>query len=110
VGQHVKVQNRKQLKALSRVNPAILCSSWFLRIHHTKADPTVLLQCVNDYRQLNTNTVTDSFPIPYVSEILADIVQGTYFAMIDMTNSFFQTRMHDDDVGLNCGKHTMGTL
>ena len=28
-----------------------------------KADPTVLPQWVNDYRQLNSNTVTDSFPI-----------------------------------------------
>jgi hypothetical protein len=55
---------------------------------------------VNDYRQLNTNTITDSFPIPRVNEILSDIAQGTYFATIDMTNSFFQTRMHDDDVGL----------
>jgi hypothetical protein len=65
-----------------------------------KADPTVLPRWVNDYRQLNTNTITDSFPIPRVNEILSDIAQGTYFATIDMTNSFFQTRMHDEDVGL----------
>jgi hypothetical protein len=65
-----------------------------------KADPTVLPRWVNDYRQLNTNTVTDSFPIPRVNEILADIAQGKYFATIDMMNSFFQTRMHNDDVGL----------
>jgi hypothetical protein len=65
-----------------------------------KADPTVLPRWVNDYRQLNTNTVTDSFPIPLVSEILTDIGQGKVFATLDMTNSFFQTRMHQDDVNL----------
>jgi hypothetical protein len=56
-----------------------------------KADPTVLPQWVNDYRQLNTNTITDSFLIPRINEILADIAQGKYFATIDMTNGFFQT-------------------
>ena len=65
-----------------------------------KADPTVLPRWVNDYRQLNTNTVTDSFPLPRISEILSDCGSGKFFASIDMTNSFFQTRMHPDDVKL----------
>ena len=65
-----------------------------------KADPAVLPRWVNDYRQLNANTVTDSFPIPLVNEILSDCAQGRVFASLDMTNSFFQTRMHPDDVGL----------
>ena len=65
-----------------------------------KADPNVLPRWVNDYRQLNSNTVTDSFPIPLVHEILSDLGQGKVFATLDMTNSFFQTRMHADDVSL----------
>ena len=65
-----------------------------------KADPAALPRWVNDYRQLNTNTITDSFPIPRVNEILADCACGKYFATIDMTNSFFQTRMHDEDIEL----------
>ena len=65
-----------------------------------KADPTVLPRWVNDFRQLNTNTITDCFPLPRISEILADCGTGKYFASIDMTNSFFQTRMHPDDVKL----------
>ena len=65
-----------------------------------KADPNVLPRWVNDYRQLNSNTITDSFPIPLVSEILSDLGQGKVFATLDMTNSFFQTRMHPDDVEL----------
>ena len=65
-----------------------------------KADPTVLPRWVNDYRQLNSNTVTDSFPIPRIDDILADCAKGKIWATIDMTNSFFQTRMHPDDVHL----------
>jgi hypothetical protein len=65
-----------------------------------KADPTVLPRWVNDYRQLNENTVPDSFPLPLIPEILADCGTGKDFASIDMTNSFFQTRMHPDDIKL----------
>ena len=65
-----------------------------------KADPNVLPHWVNNYWQLNTNTVTDSFPIPLVHEILSDLGQGKVFATLDMTNSFFQTQMHPDDIHL----------
>lgn len=65
-----------------------------------KADPTVLPRWVNYYRQLNANTVTDSFPIPQIDDILADCAKGKIWATIDMTNSFFQTRMHPDDIPL----------
>ena len=65
-----------------------------------KADPTALPRWVNDYRQLNANTVTDSFPIPCVNEILADVACSKVFGQLDMTNSFFQTCMHAEDVPL----------
>jgi reverse transcriptase-like protein/integrase-like protein/chromodomain-containing protein len=65
-----------------------------------KADPTVLPRWVNDYRQLNENTITDSHPLPRIDDILNDCAKGKIWATIDMTNSFFQTRMHPDDVHL----------
>jgi hypothetical protein len=65
-----------------------------------KADTTVLPRWVNDYRQLNANTVTDSHPLPRIDDILADCAKGKIWATIDMTNSFFQTRMHPDDIPL----------
>ena len=65
-----------------------------------KADPTALPRWVNNYQQLNMNTITDCFPIPQVNEILADCTTGKYFATIDMMNSFFQTRMQDEDIEL----------
>lgn len=65
-----------------------------------KADVTVLPRWVNDYRQLNTNTITDCFPLPRISDILTDCGNAKFFAQLDMTNSFFQTRMHPDDIKL----------
>src|SRR5271168_499953 len=65
-----------------------------------KSDPTALPRWVNDYRQLNANTVVDSHPLPRADDILNDCAKGKFFSTIDMTNSFFQTRMHPDHVHL----------
>lgn len=65
-----------------------------------KSDPTVLPRWVNDYRQLNENTVTDSHPLPRIDDILNDCAKGKIWAKMDMTNAFFQTRMHPDHVPL----------
>ncbi|KAJ8482180.1 hypothetical protein ONZ51_g5512 [Trametes cubensis] len=63
-----------------------------------KSDPTADPRWVNDYRYLNSNTVPDMHPLPKISDILADCAKGKIWAKIDMTNSFFQTRVHPDDV------------
>ena len=59
-----------------------------------KSDPNVLPWWVNDYRQLNENTITDSHPLPRIDNILNDCTKGKIWAKLDMTNSYFQTRMH----------------
>ena len=63
-----------------------------------KADPKALPHWVCNYRQLNENTVPDNFTLPRVDDILADCARGRIWASIDMTDSFFQTRMHEDDI------------
>jgi len=55
---------------------------------------------VNDYRELNSNIVIDSHPLPRVDDILTDCAKGKIWATIDMTDSFFQTRVHPDDIHL----------
>jgi len=65
-----------------------------------KSDPTVLPRWVNDYWQINTNTVTDLYPLPWVEVILADTGRGKIWSKMDMTNSFFHMRMHPDDIVL----------
>ena len=71
------------------------CSPAFLI---PKADTSALPRWVNDYRQLNNNTVPNHYPLPRVQDILADCAKGSIWAKIDMTNAFFQTRIHPDDV------------
>lgn len=63
-----------------------------------KADPTALPRWVNDYRSLNENTVADRFPLPRIDEILADCGKGKFWGKLDMTNAFFQTKVHPDDI------------
>jgi hypothetical protein len=65
-----------------------------------KSDPSVLPCWVNDYRQLNKNTIMDSHPLPRTDDILNDCAKGKIWGTIDMTNSFFQTRMHPSDIPL----------
>ena len=63
-----------------------------------KSDPTVLPRWVNDYRKLNANTVADNHPLPLVNDILRDCAGHQFYGKIDMTNSFFQTKMHPDSI------------
>jgi len=73
-----------------------------------KTNPNVLPRWVNDYRQLNKNTITDSHPLPRIDDILNDCAKGTIWGTIDMTNSFFQTRMHPDHVHLTAVNTPLG--
>ena len=63
-----------------------------------KKDPKALPRWVCDYRQLNSNTVPDNYPLPRIDDILADCGKGKIWGTIDMTDSFFQTRIHPDDI------------
>ena len=63
-----------------------------------KADPTALPQWVNNFCELNLNTVPDNHPLPKIEEISCDCTKGRIFAKIDMTYTFFQTNVHPHDV------------
>jgi len=73
-----------------------------------KSDPTALPCWVNDYRQLNANTISDSHPLPRVDDILNDCAKGHIWSTIDMTNAFFQTQMHPNDVHLTAVNTPLG--
>lgn len=63
-----------------------------------KKDPNALPRWVMDYRQMNANTVKDAFPLPLIKDILADCAGAKFYAKIDMTNSFHQTRVDPSSV------------
>lgn len=63
-----------------------------------KKDPAELPRWVNDYRQLNSNTVKDRTPLPLPDEVLQTCASASVWGKIDMTNSFFQTKMEEGDI------------
>jgi hypothetical protein len=63
-----------------------------------KSDPKDLPRWVCDYRQINENTIPDHYPMPKISEILSDCARGKFFCKIDLKDSYFQTRVHPDDI------------
>jgi hypothetical protein len=90
IGQHLEV-GRIRPSSSAYASPCFIIP---------KADPTVLPRWVNDFRQLNDITVPDNHPLLRTNNILNDCVKGKIWSSIDMTNSFFQTLMHPDDVHL----------
>lgn len=59
----------------------------------TKKDPSALPRLVCDQRELNLNTEPDKYLLPRIDDILYACAKGKYFAKIDMTNAFFQTKV-----------------
>jgi hypothetical protein len=73
-----------------------------------KADNAVLPRWVNDFRQLNANTITDSHPLPCVDNILADAGCGKIWSKLDMTDSFFHTKMDPESIHLTAVTTPLG--
>ena len=60
----------------------------------TKKDPNALPRMVIDYRTLNANVVRDRTPLPRADDVLDMCLAAKFWGILDMTNSFFQTRSH----------------
>jgi len=54
------------------------------------------------------NTITDCHALPRINDILNGCTKGKIWAMIDMTNSFFQIRMHPDHIHLTVVNTPLG--
>jgi hypothetical protein len=98
IQQHLDA-GRIQPSSLAHASPAFLVP---------KADVTVLPHWVNDYHQLNANTVTDSHPLPRVDDILADAGRGKIWSKLDMTDSFFHMKMDPESIHLTAVTTPLG--
>ncbi|SGY11848.1 BQ5605_C011g06292 [Microbotryum silenes-dioicae] len=61
-------------------------------------DESILPRWVNDYRELNEGTVRNRTPLPLPDEILSVCSKAQFWGKINMTNSFFQTKVAEDDI------------
>jgi len=53
--------------------------------------------CV-DYRELNSNTVADKFPLPLISDQIARLRGAKYFTSLDMASGYYQIPMHPESI------------
>lgn len=53
---------------------------------------------VIDYRQLNTKTLDDKYPLPNIEEILDHLGKATYFSALDLTSGFHQIEMSPESI------------
>lgn len=53
--------------------------------------------CV-DYRELNSNTIRDHYPLPLVSDQIDKLAGGQYYNVLDMASGFYQIPISQDSI------------
>ena len=83
-----------------RTHTPLICPHRERCVHHPESGPYCPPPLGKRLPPIEYKHHHRQFPHTPHREILADVAQGKVFASLDMTNSFFQTKMHPDDVSL----------
>lgn len=72
-------------------------ASWSSALHMVPKPDGSFRPC-GDYRQLNTITIPDRYPIPNMSSLPSKLNNKKIFSKIDLVQAFHQIPVHPDDV------------
>src|SRR5882724_2399410 len=74
-------------------------SPWGSNYVYVSKKETTELRPYGDYRDLNTVTKADAYPMPDVKTILYNIAPAKWFSTFDLSKGFNQIPIHPDDTG-----------
>jgi len=73
-----------------------------------KKDGTKRL-CI-DYRRLNAITITESWPLPNILDILDRLNGSTWFSALDLKSGYWQIMMHEESIEKTAIQHQMDIM
>ena len=56
-----------------------------------------LCLCI-DYRALNKNTISDSYPLPHIEELLLHLKGAQYSSRLDLRDGYFHVPIAKEDI------------
>lgn len=72
-------------------------SSWANPLHMVPKSDGSWRPC-GDYRGLNSKTIPDSYPIPYLVDFTMAMAGSTIFSKFDLTKAYYQIPVNEEDI------------